>query len=93
MTFKRQVALGIIPRDAKLTVRSDGLPAWNSLNDGQKKIYARMMEVFCGYAAHVDHHMGRVIDAIKAMPGADNTIFIYIVGDNGASTKEGWKAA
>ena len=52
-----------------------------------------MMEVFCGYAAHVDHHMGRVIDAVKAMPGADNTIFIYIVGDNGAAPKEGWKAA
>ncbi len=88
-TFNRQVALGIIPRDAKLTTRSEGLPAWNSLNEGQKKIYARMMEVFCGYAAHVDHHMGRVIDAIKAMPSADNTIFIYIVGDNGASAEGG----
>ena len=56
---------------------------------GQKKIYARMMEVFAGYAAHVDHHMGRVVDAVKQMPNADNTIFIYIVGDNGASAEGG----
>jgi arylsulfatase len=65
------------------------LPAWNSLSDGQKKIYARMMEVFAGYAAHVDHHMGRVIEAVKRLPTADNTIFIYIVGDNGASAEGG----
>ena len=48
-----------------------------------------MMEVFAGYAAHVDHHMGRIIDAVKQMPNADNTIFIYIVGDNGASRRRG----
>ena len=59
------------------------------MNDGQKKIYARMMEVFAGYAAHVDHHMGRIVDAIKAMPNAENTIFIYVVGDNGASAEGG----
>ena len=48
-----------------------------------------MMEVFAGYAAHVDHHMGRIIDAVKKLPDADNTIFIYIVGDNGASAEGG----
>ena len=47
------------------------------------------MEVFAGYAAHVDHHMGRIIDAVKQMPNADNTIFVYIVGDNGASAEGG----
>ena len=88
-TFERQKKLGVVPPDAKLTARSEGLPAWDSLNDGQKKIYARMMEVFAGYAAHVDHHMGRIVDAVKAMPNADNTIFIYIVGDNGASAEGG----
>ena len=54
-TFQRQKQLGIIPANAKLTSRSEGLPAWDSLNDGQKRIYARMMEVFAGFAAHVDH--------------------------------------
>ncbi len=88
-TIERQKKLGVVPPDAALTERSEGLPAWDSLEDGQKKIYARMMEVFAGYAAHVDHHMGRVIDAVKELPGADNTIFIYIVGDNGASAEGG----
>ena len=88
-TFKRQQAIGVVPKDAKLTARSEGLPAWNSLNAGQKKVYARMMETFAGFSAHVDHHMGRVVDAVKAMPNAENTIFIYIVGDNGSSAEGG----
>ncbi len=88
-TLDRQKKLGVVPPDAKLTERSPGLPAWDSLNAGQKKIYARMMEVFAGYSAHCDHEMGRIIDAVKQMPGADNTIFVYIVGDNGASAEGG----
>lgn len=88
-TLARQKKLGVVPQDTKLTVRSEGLPAWTSLNEGQKKIYARMMEVFAGFAAHVDHHMGRIVDAVKQMPNAENTIFIYIVGDNGASPEGG----
>ncbi len=88
-TFARQKKLGVIPPDAKLTTRSEGLPAWDTLTAGQKKIYARMMEVYAGYAAHADHQMGRIVDAVKAMPGGENTIFIYIAGDNGASAEGG----
>jgi arylsulfatase len=88
-TIARQIKKGVVPVGTKLTSRSEGLPAWDSLSAGQKKVYARMMEVFAGYAAHVDHHMGRVIDAVKQMPNGDNTIFIYIVGDNGASAEGG----
>jgi len=88
-TLARQIKMGVVPPSTKLTARSEGLPAWDTLNDGQKKVYARMMETFAGYAAHVDHHMGRVVDAVKAMPNADNTIFLYIVGDNGASAEGG----
>ncbi len=88
-TLARQIKLGVVPPDTRLTTRSEGLPAWDSLNAGQKRIYARMMETFAGFSAHVDHHMGRVIDAVKQLPGADNTLFIYIVGDNGASAEGG----
>lgn len=88
-TLARQKQLGVVPPDAKLTERSQGLPAWDSLNADQKKIYARMMEVFAAYGAHVDHHMGRVIDAVKQLPDADNTLFVYIAGDNGASAEGG----
>jgi arylsulfatase len=88
-TLERQKKLGVVPQDTKLTNRSEGLPAWDGLNADQKKIYARMMEVFAAFAAHCDHEMGRIIDAVKQLPDAENTIFIYIVGDNGASAEGG----
>src|SRR5262245_50025382 len=88
-TIERQKKLGVVPKDTQLTVRSKGLPAWDSLNVDQKRLYARMMEVFAGFGAHVDHEMGRVVDAIKQMPDADNTLIIYIAGENGASAEGG----
>ncbi|GAA6767280.1 arylsulfatase [Flavobacterium sp. CGRL1] len=88
-TFERQKKLGVIPADAKLTQRPESLPAWNSLNADQKRLYARMMEVFAGYGAHCDYEMGRVVEAVKQLPDADNTIIIYIAGDNGASAEGG----
>jgi arylsulfatase A-like enzyme len=88
-TFARQKQLGVIPASSKLTPRPDGLPAWDSLNADQKRLYARMMEVFAVYGAHCDYHMGRIIEAVKQLPGAENTIFIYIAGDNGASAEDG----
>lgn len=86
-TLARQKRLGVVPKDTRLTARSKGLPAWSSLNADQKRLYARMMEVFAGYAAHCDHELGRVIDAVKAQPDGDNTIIVYIAGDNGASAE------
>lgn len=88
-TFERQKKLGVIPADAKLTERSKGLPAWDSLNADQKRLYARMMEVFAAYGAHCDYHMGRIVDAVKKLPDADNTMIIYIAGDNGSSAEGG----
>ncbi len=88
-TFERQKKLGVVPADAKLTPRSEGLPAWAGLKPEQQKVYARMMEVFAGFGAHVDHHMGRVVDAVRKLPNGDNTIIVYIVGDNGASAEGG----
>jgi len=88
-TFARQKQLGVIPADAKLTPRPAGLPAWDSLNADQKRLYARMMEVFAGYGAHVDHEIGRVLDAVAKLPDAENTMILYIVGDNGSSAEGG----
>lgn len=88
-TLERQKKLGVVPKDTKLTTRSKGLPAWDSLNADQKRLYARMMEVFAAYGAQVDAAMGRVIDAVKALPDADNTMIIYIAGDNGSSAEGG----
>lgn len=88
-TLERQKTLGVVPAGTELTVRSKGLPAWDDLNADQKRLYAKMMEVFAAYGAHVDEHMGRVIDAVKALPDADNTLIIYIAGDNGSSAEGG----
>ena len=88
-TLARQKTLGVVPQDTQLTERSKGLPAWDSLNDDQKRLYARMMEVFAGYGADCDEQMGRVVDAVKSLPDADNTIIIYIAGDNGSSAEGG----
>lgn len=88
-TFERQKKLGVIPANAKLTPRPSSLPAWESLNADQRRLYARMMEVFCAYGAHCDHEMGRIVEAVKQLPDADNTMIVYIAGDNGASAEGG----
>jgi len=88
-TFARQKRMGIVPANAKLTQRSEGIPAWDSLNADQKKVYARMMEVYAAALSHADHQMGRILDAIAEHGELDNTLVIYIQGDNGASGEGG----
>lgn len=84
-TFIRQKALGIIPAAAVLTPRPPGLPAWDSLNASQKQVYARMMEVAAAQLAHSDAEIGRIIDALRASGQLENTLVIFVQGDNGAS--------
>ncbi|TWT35122.1 Arylsulfatase [Posidoniimonas corsicana] len=88
-TFARQKEMGIVPRDAKLTPRPDSLPAWESLPADQRRVFARMMEVFAAFTAHTDHEVGRLIDAIDQMGELDNTIVLYMAGDNGSSAEGG----
>ncbi|WP_144128096.1 arylsulfatase [Catellatospora sichuanensis] len=84
-TFERQKQLGVIPADAELTPRDPAFPAWDSLTDDQKRLYARQMEVYAGFQENADHNIGRVLDAIADMGELDNTLVIWIWGDNGAS--------
>jgi arylsulfatase A-like enzyme len=84
-TFARQKQLGVIPADAELTTRSDAMGAWDSLSETQKRLYARQMEVYAGYCENADWNVGRVVEAIEEMGELDNTLVIYIWGDNGAS--------
>jgi len=83
--FERQKRLGVVPADAELTERPDLFPAWDSLNDTEKKLYARQMEVFAGYSENADWNVGRLLDAIEEMDDLDNTLVFYIWGDNGSS--------
>ena len=86
-TLARQKKMGIVPQNTKLTERTKGIPAWDSLNDDQKRVFARMMEVYAGALTHADHQIGRILDAVKELGEQDNTLVIYIQGDNGASAE------
>jgi arylsulfatase A-like enzyme len=85
MTLANQKKAGIVPADTVLTPRPAGIPAWDSLNADQKKVYARMMEVYAAAVAQSDYEIGRVIDSLQESGQLDNTLIIYIEGDNGAS--------
>lgn len=89
MTFKKQKEMGIIPADAKLTPRPESLKAWKSLNAKEKELYARMMEVYAAALAHMDYQINRILDAVEETGEMDNTLIIYIMGDNGASAEGG----
>jgi arylsulfatase A-like enzyme len=88
-TFARQKAAGVLPANAELTPRPDSLPAWDSLSPDEKKLLAHQAEVFAAFAAHTDHEIGRLLDAIRDEGKSDNTLVIEIFGDNGGSAEGG----
>jgi len=92
-TFARQKQMGVIPANADLTKRPKEIPSWDSQTPDQKKLEARQMETFAGFGEHTDEQVGRLVDALQDMGVTDNTLFIYIVGDNGASAEGGPEGA
>lgn len=89
----RQKKLGVVPRNTELTPRPAGLPAWDSLTPDQKRIASRLMEVYAGFLEHTDVQVGRLMQALKDGGEFDNTLFIYIVGDNGGSAEGGLRGS
>ena len=85
--YANQQRLGVIPKGTKLTLWPDSLPQWDTLTPDEKKLYTRQAEVFGAYAAYTDHEIGRVIQAVEDMGKLDNTLIIYISGDNGTSAE------
>jgi arylsulfatase len=83
--FANQKRLGVIPPETQLTPWPAEIPRWDSLSFAYKKLFERQAEVFAGYAAYTDHEIGRVIQQVQDMGKLDNTIIIYICGDNGTS--------
>ncbi|MGF1466866.1 MAG: arylsulfatase [Sandaracinaceae bacterium] len=88
-TLARQIELGVVPEGTELTPRPDELPAWDSLSDDERRLFARQMEVFAGFMEHTDVEVGRIVDALEALDQLDNTLVFYIFGDNGASGEGG----
>jgi arylsulfatase len=84
-TYQRQLKMGVIPPDTKLTPRPKEIPAWDSLTPDQKRVAERLMETFAAYTAQTDYEVGRVLDAVDAVGQRDNTLVIWEIGDNGAS--------
>ena len=93
--FANQKRLGVIPANTELTPWPDGQPEyggaklakWDTLTAEEKKLFARQAEVFAAYVAYTDYEIGRVIQAVKDMGKLDNTMIIYISGDNGTSAE------
>jgi arylsulfatase len=85
--FANQKRLGVIPANTQLTAWPDDLKKWDALSADEKKLFARQAEVFAGYAAYTDHEIGRVIQAVDDLRKLDNTLIIYISGDNGTSAE------
>ncbi len=83
--FARQKKLGVIPAHAQLTPWPDSIPKWDILSQEEKKLFARQAEVYAAYLAYTDHEIGRVIDSIEKMGKLEDTLIIYISGDNGCS--------
>jgi arylsulfatase A-like enzyme len=85
--FANQKKLGVIPENTALTPWPDELAKWDTLNADEKKLFAREAEVFAAYVAYTDHEIGRVIQVVEDMGKLDNTLIVYISGDNGTSAE------
>ena len=86
-TFARQKKLGVIPENCQLTERHPEIPAWDSITDEMKPVLIRQMEIYAGFLEHTDHHIGRLVDALRDLEILDDTLIYVIIGDNGASAE------
>ena len=86
-TFARQLKLGVIPPDCKLTERHKEIPSWDEMPENLKPVLRRQMEVYAGFLEYADFHVGRLIDGLEKLGILDNTLVYYIIGDNGASAE------
>jgi arylsulfatase A-like enzyme len=87
ITFNRQKELGVIGADAVLTPRHAEIPAWDAMDPKLKPVLEREMEVYAAFMEHTDHHVGRLLDALRDLDILDDTLIYLIVGDNGASAE------
>ncbi len=87
LTLERQKKLGIVPANTKLAPKPTDIKDWEKLSADEKKLFTRQMEVYAGFAEQTDYEVGRLISAIEELGKLDNTVIIFIAGDNGASAE------
>jgi len=88
-SLERQKKLGLVPADTQLAPRPADIVAWDSLSADQRRLFTRQAEVFAGFLEHTDHQIGRLEQSLQEIGELDNTLFIYIAGDNGTSAEGG----
>lgn len=86
-THARQIEMGIIPKDTKLTTRDETMPSWESIPEAERPFQRRLMEIFAGFVEHTDTQVGKLIAGLEKRGLKDNTLIIYIFGDNGSSAE------
>ncbi|GAB3386187.1 arylsulfatase [Humibacter soli] len=85
--YERQLALGVIPEGTDLTARHEQIPAWDDHDEDEKRLFRRQFETFADFLGATDQQVGRLVDALEDMGELDNTLFLYIMGDNGTSAE------
>lgn len=88
-TLARQIELGVVPPGTKLAPKPEAIKDWDQLTADEKRLFARQMEVFAGFASHTDNEVGRLVQSLEEMGELDNTLIVYLVGDNGSSAEGG----
>lgn len=88
-TLANQKKLGVVPEGTVLAPKPADIKDWDKLSADEKRLFAKQMEVFAGFAEHTDHEVGRLIDALQALGELDNTLVFYVIGDNGSSAEGG----
>jgi arylsulfatase A-like enzyme len=86
-TLERQKQLGLVPKNVKLAPKPADIKDWDKLSDDEKRLFERQMETYAGFAEHTDHEIGRLVSAVTDLGEMDNTMILYVVGDNGASAE------
>lgn len=86
-TLERQIAMGVVPKGTVLPAKDPFIKDWNQLTPVQKKVYARQMEIYAGFAEHTDNQIQRLHDYLASIGELEKTVFIYIIGDNGTSAE------
>ena len=88
-TLARQIKLGVVPAGTRLALKPADVKDWNTLSADEKRLFARQMETFAGFAEYADTEIGRLINSLREIGQLENTLIFYIVGDNGASAEGG----
>ena len=88
-TLARQKAMGIVPESTQLADKPDEIKEWDELTEPEQQLFEVQMETFAGFMEHTDVEIGRLVDAIDGIGELDNTLFVYIMGDNGSSAEGG----